>query len=131
MTRITQATCLILRQKRSYFTGLDWRNQSRQVCRGADFSRVCSIEAREDRAKLENSRAQQQLKRIKKKRDMGYGPRSLLEAKGESSREQHLLDRLASPRVDRPIDLELLTPTYLPPLTPSANQSATAGQSRC
>ncbi|KYN38009.1 hypothetical protein ALC56_07633 [Trachymyrmex septentrionalis] len=49
MTRITQATCLILRQKRSYFTGLDWRNQSRQVCRGADFSRVCSI----DRSRVE------------------------------------------------------------------------------
>ncbi|KYN28672.1 hypothetical protein ALC57_01925 [Trachymyrmex cornetzi] len=49
MTRITQATCLILCQKRSYFTGLDWRNQSRQVCRGADFSRVCSI----DRSRVE------------------------------------------------------------------------------
>lgn len=49
---------------------------------------------------------------------MGYGPRPPLEAKGESSGEQHPLDRLASPRVDRPIDLELLTPTY-PPLTPT------------
>ena len=29
----------------------------------------------------------------------------------DATREEHPLDRLASPRVDRPIDLKLLTPT--------------------